>query len=219
MKDLEKPLLRHDQIVALEDEKQRLEGMLADPYIRSKMKVGEARRTLAGIQKSFEVQRPEKLSPDEQDKLSKMEVELRTKITENMPTEETMRKNPPGAVDHHRKWEAANKRLIMRWKNIRRQLDPESDDKDIANLERYRPSGQANALRTDAQISGHMSYGSISDKNWKDAFGQTEPKREKREWSEEQKQAARDRMAVARAKKAASKSQNAEVTATSGLGE
>ena len=210
MKDLDKPLLRHDQITELKGEKERLEGMLADPFTRSKIKAGEARRTLAGINKSLTEQCSEPLTGPEKDKLAGMEKDLRSTITENMPTQEEMRKNPPGAVDHHRKWEAANKRLIMRWKNVRRQLNHGSDETDVANLERYRPAGAANRLRTDAQIQGHMSYGNVPERNWEMAFGSTEQatapivakEPRKRGWTPGQKEAARERLAKARAIKA-----------------
>jgi hypothetical protein len=52
------------------------------------------------------------------------------------------------------------------WKNIKIQLNPDSQDRDLANIERYRPSGATDRLRTDAQIAGVMSYGNIPEENW-----------------------------------------------------
>jgi hypothetical protein len=83
-----------------------------------------------------------------------------------MPTAEVMRKNNAGAVDWHTKWEKHNKSLVRMWKNIRIQLNPDNSDRDLTNLERYRPAGQMDRMRSDAQIPGVISFGSVPDENW-----------------------------------------------------
>ena len=79
---------------------------------------------------------------------------------------EPLTANPVGAVDHSTRWEKANKPLIRMWKNVRIQLNPDNADRDLANVERLRPSGQMDRMRTDAQIPGMMSYGNIPDELW-----------------------------------------------------
>ena len=170
MKPLDRPLLRHDQVSALKEDKQKIEEVLNDPFLRTKIKQGEVRKRLGSITKMLHDQAPEPLTTDESNKLNKLEKNLRAKITENMPPQEVMRKNPPGAVNWHRMWEQANKKAIKAWKNVRRQLDPTSEDPDIANLERYRPQGEAGKLRTDAQIPGKMDFQSVPQENWDTAF-------------------------------------------------
>lgn len=109
---------------------------------------------------------PEPLTGAEKDKLAVLEKKMADRIRIGMPTDETMRKNPVGAVDESSRWEKANKKLIRMWKNVRIQLNPESDERDLANVERLRPRGQFDRMRTDAQIAGHMSYGNIPEELW-----------------------------------------------------
>ena len=213
MKPLDRVLLRHDQVSELTEEKERIDKTLADPFLRHKLsKPGEAIKRRDNLQKMLTDQAPEPLTVSEKNMLVVKERELREKWSEGMPTGEVMRKNPPGAVDHHRKWEKANKVLIKQWKNIRRQLEPDNDDKDIANIESYRPEGASDRMRTDAQISGHMSYGRIPQENWDKIFPDKpnsalnqviEGEKKRRNLTLEQRDAARTRMAAARAKKAA----------------
>lgn len=163
MKDLKQNLLRYHERQELQSEIDSMDQTLAyakpddKPVILQRKE--RARKQLAHGS-------PEPLTGLEKDKLSKLEKRLREKIVENMPPEEVMRKNPVGAIDWHQKWEKVNKPLILMWKNCRIQLNPESSDKDLANIERYRPSGQLDRMRTDAQISGIMSYGNVPDENW-----------------------------------------------------
>lgn len=163
MKDLNTNLLRFPQREQLQNDIATAEQML--PHAKA-----EDRGTIVGnikkAKSTLAQQSPEPLTGKEKDKLSDLEKKLLKRITTNMPTEETMRKNPPGAVDWHTKWEKANKKIIRIWKNIKIQLNQDNSDKDLANLERYRPSGARNVLRSDAQISGSMSYSDIPEELW-----------------------------------------------------
>lgn len=176
MKSLDKNLLRPNQIDELHGERQQLESNIRtseDPRADKKM----MRRQLAGIDRMMEAQAPEPLQPSEKDEMAKEEKRLRAQITEGMPDDETMRKNPPGAVDWHMSWERKNKRDIMRWKNIRLQLaGDETDNHEIANLERYRPKGGRNSLQTGAQIPGHLSMQGVDPARHDLAFGDQEKK-------------------------------------------
>lgn len=163
MKDLKLNLLRFPQREQLQTEIAQAESMLPSA------KPADRGLILAGINKSkrqLETQSPEPLTGKEKDTLSALEKKLVKKITTNMPTEEVMRKNPAGAVDWHDKWQNANKPLIRMWKNIRIQLNPDNYDKDLANIERYRPSGQTDRIRTDAQIVGLHSFTGIDEEQW-----------------------------------------------------
>ena len=163
MKDLKTNLLRHHQREQLNSEIEQSERMLqrAKPEDAPVIKAGIAR-----AKRQLTTQSPEPLTGKEKDTLATLEKKLLKKITTNMPTEEVMRKNPAGAVDWHTRWEKQNKSLIRVWKNIRIQLNPDNNDRDLANIERFRPQGQANRIRTDAQIVGAMSYSDIPDEQW-----------------------------------------------------
>lgn len=163
MKDLKTTLLRSHQREAIEKDIANSEAML--PRAKDEG-IQILRNSIKRAKKQLNEQSPEPLTGKEKDTLFALEKKLLTKITTNMPTEEVMRKNPAGAVDWHTRWEKANKPLIRMWKNVRIQLNPDSTDRDLANIERHRPSGATDRLRTDAQISGHMSYNNIPDENW-----------------------------------------------------
>lgn len=163
MKDLNTNLLRYPQREQIQQEIQQAEEML--PSAKPDDKGG----IIANIKKAkytLSTQSPEPLTGKEKDTLHTLEKKLLTRITTNMPTEEVMRKNPAGAVDWHDKWSKANKKLIRMWKNVRIQLNPDNSDKDLANIERHRPSGQTDRMRVDAQIPGLVSYGNVPEELW-----------------------------------------------------
>lgn len=163
MKDLKQNLLRYHQREQLQGEIKQAEGMLSQAKMEDR---GTILANINRTKRQLEAQSPSPLSAKEKDTLHSLEKKLRTRFTNHMPTEEVMRKNPAGAVDWHQKWEKINKPLIRMWKNAVIQLNPDSQDRDLTNIERYRPSGQLDRMRTDAQISGVMSYHNIPDEQW-----------------------------------------------------
>jgi hypothetical protein len=163
MKDLKQNLLRYHQREDIKSEIENADKML--PHAKGDQR-GPIIASRSKLKKQLEEQSPVPLTGKEKDTLNSLEKRLRERITTNMPTEEVMRKNPAGAVDWHQRWEKQNKPLIRMWKNVRIQLQPDNQDRDLANIERYRPSGQTDRMRTDAQIPGLMSYGSVPEENW-----------------------------------------------------
>jgi len=163
MQDLNKNLLRHHQREDLKHEIEQADEMLkhAKPDERGVILAGRDR-----TKRQLESQSPQPLTPKEKDTLHALEKKLRSKIVENMPTQEVMRKNPPGAVDWHMKWEKQKKKLIRMWKNVTIQLNPDNSDRDLSNIERFRPVGQLDHMRGDAQIPGYISFGNIPDEDW-----------------------------------------------------
>lgn len=99
-----------------------------------------ARKQLHAINDTLEKQAPKPPADDERDKMARRERTLREQIVEGMPSHEEMRKAPPGAVGKNIQWEKKNKERILEWKHIRMRLNHDSDDPDIANMERYRPT-------------------------------------------------------------------------------
>jgi hypothetical protein len=151
---------------------------LENPKIQDK---GAVRQRVGNLQRQYESQAPRPITDGAtKDSLAKEAETLLGEILPGMLSKEEMRKNPAGSVDKHLRWERANKQKIMRWKKIRCVLnadssDPHTWDRDAANLEQYRPDGPQDRLRTDAQISGHMTYGNITDEKWAQTFGKTHP--------------------------------------------
>ena len=130
--------LRPSQVQEMQQERQTLERKLVSPHIQDK---GAVRRQLQHLQRSFEQQTPKPVSAAERDRLVSREVELRELIKRGMPSQEEMRKCPPGATDKHISWERRNKRRLTEWKNIVLRLNLGSDERDVANFEKFRPVG------------------------------------------------------------------------------
>lgn len=167
MKDLKLNLLRYAQREQLKSEIAQADQSLTQAKTDDASSIRSSRNK---TQKQLDEGSPVPLTAKEKDTLHALEKKLRSRITENMPTEEVMRKNPAGAVDWHMKWEKANKPLIRMWKNVKIQMNPDSADRDLCNIDRYRPSGQTDRMRTDAQIPGVMSFGTVPEENWNAIF-------------------------------------------------
>lgn len=150
-----KPLLRPDQLQSARDEIASLEAKLSNPLIQDK---GEVRKQLVRARKLTDEQTPR--SPTdaaEEARMAARSKHLLGEILEGMPSQEEMRKAPPGAVDKHRKWERRNKLRILEWKNLQLRMTVGSGDRDVANLERHRPT--ASTLSMDnAQIPGKYFF-------------------------------------------------------------
>ena len=211
MKPLDTPLLRPHQMSEHQEEIRLTKEKLSNPAIQDK---GAVQRQLRNLSLQYERQAPEALPAGEKDTAAKREAALREEITQGMLSQEEMRKNPPGAVDHHIRWERANKAKIMQWKNLRLQLaadtsNPDTWDRDVANLERYRPAGARERVRLDAQIPGKMAFTGVDEQKWETAFGSTHPDNsalnqvKRRQLTDEQRAAAAARLAKARAAKRA----------------
>lgn len=210
-----KQLLRHHQREEYKGEIEAMESMM--PNLKNPQDRGEVTRRLQRLKQSLVTQSPQELPGSVKDKLYKEAKEIEARVTHGMLSQEEMRKNPAGAVGQHMKWEKAYKADILRWKNIQQMLDPTSDDPDLSNFERLRPSGARDRVRLDAQIPGKMSYQNVPQERWDLAFEGKEPENtalkqvQRRQWTEEQKEAARQRLARARAIKAAKQNPPSEV--------
>ncbi len=147
-------LLRPNQVNDLLDDKQSLENSLKSPHLQDR---GAVHTQLRRLNKQIDQQAPKQPSGAELDKLVKQEASLREKILTGMPSQEEMRKCPPGAIGKETKWNKKNKNNMLAWKNTMLRLNAGTDDPDVANFERYRPI--SNSLNMDnAQIPGKQYY-------------------------------------------------------------
>lgn len=131
------PLLRHDQVMEMEDETRVLESKLQNPRIEDK---GAVREQLRRVQTQLESQRPRPYATGEMDAAVKREAQLRAEISVGMLSHEEMRKCPPGAIDRHMQWEKRNMPKIEEWKNIQRRLTAGTEDHESASVEMFRPT-------------------------------------------------------------------------------
>ena len=145
------PLYRPDQLESAKQEIRSLESKLSNPLIQDK---GEVQKQLRRARHTLETQTPIRpATVEEEGRMVARSKELLSNILEGMPSQEEMRKCPPGAIDKHRRWEARNKKKILEWKNLQLRLTAGSGENEIANLERHRPT--ASTLNMDsAQIQG-----------------------------------------------------------------
>mgnify|MGYP001589631919 CR=1 FL=1 len=236
-----------------EKEKTDLKGFLSQPPWAmkdvSQEGLASLKRRLNRLEdEAEEYYPPTDLSGQTKDALYKQCEQWKAEWMEGMPTQEVMRRNPAGAVDMHMKWEKKTKNIIKKWKNGMRILEPENEDKDYTNIERFRPSGLspetlAASFMANAQIPGNFAMSSLAKANWplgdpkvdtplkhaerneiaeemitngfvpveqfealkaeikkmQEQISRKEVKtKEGRSWTEEQKQAARERLAKAR---------------------
>lgn len=213
-------LLRFNQREEIKQEIDAMKGML--PKLTGDTDRGQVISRLKRQEKTLQDLTPMTPKGPAENKLYARIKQLEEQFVPGMLSKEEMRKNPAGAVGAHMRWERANKKKIMEWKNLKMMQDPSSDDPDIANIEILRPTGVENRFRGDAQINGHMTYQNIDQEKWDMAFEGKGPentalkqvqkveaaakvdKVDKRTLprTEEQKQALRDRLALARAKQA-----------------
>jgi len=156
-------------------EKLELESMLSrtNAYATATGLSQEGRKTMQrrvlALEDRLEAESPQPLTGEGKDGLNKRLQELNDKIRVGMPTVEVMRRNPPGAVDQHRKWERANKSFILERQNILRTLNPDDDSKDLTNIDMIRPSGLpdgTSSFMADAFIPGHFAMTPAAKGNW-----------------------------------------------------
>ena len=162
-----KSLFRPHQVEQTKEEIKRLENTLnAPPHIAAQIQDrGEMTRQLRSLRRDLETQAPKPYLGD-LDSAIKRADQLREEITQGMPTEAEMRRNPVGATDKNRKWSNRNKRKVLEWKNIQLRLhagghlDELEDSKDVANFERHRPEGASHELNMHGeQIPGATQFG------------------------------------------------------------
>jgi len=146
-------LLRPQQVKDHKDDIAKLNHQLTQPHLQNP---GLVQHQIRGLQKTLDEFAPVEFKDAEMDTAVKREAELREAIvSDGMPTQAEMRRNPHGAVNKHLQFEKRNKPKINEWRYLRRRLFAGSDDPDVSNFEQFRPAGGAQELAMDgAQIPG-----------------------------------------------------------------
>ena len=148
-----KPLLRPRQVEEMKSQVKAAEAKLSNPAIQDK---GEARKQLIRGRQTLESQTPRApVDAAEEGRMVARSKELLNDVLAGMPSQEEMRKAPPGAVDKHMGWEKRNKLKILEWKNLQLRLRP--GENEAANLERYRPSTSTLSM-DNAVVTGKSIY-------------------------------------------------------------
>jgi hypothetical protein len=96
-----------------------------------------------------------------------------------MPSDEQMRRNTPGTVGQHLRFDKAAKSRdhfddgdLAHWKDNQLALHKGSDDPDVANFERMRPLHNQGSM-LGAQIPGAQYYGTNPSQAYLDGFDET----------------------------------------------
>ena len=142
-----KQLASTAQRLAMEEDRNYLTKQLSNPLVQNLPLV---RKSLRRVEHDIETQSPPILKGMELDKVVLREKELREEIVPNMPSQEEMRKAPSGSIGRHQRFENKYKPGILEWKNCMRTIHRDSEDPDIANLERFRPT-----------VSRHNMHGAL----------------------------------------------------------
>jgi hypothetical protein len=150
-----KPILRPSQVSEAKAEIASAQAALNNPSPTEDK--AEVAKRLRRLTKTFNEQVPRApTSSEEEGRMVSRSRALLSEILQGMPSQEEMRKAPPGAVDKHAKWERANKKRIQEWKNLQIRLT-HGEEPEAANLERHRPTGST--LNMDnAYIQGKQIY-------------------------------------------------------------
>lgn len=217
--------LRAHQIEAFQEEKARQESIVRAPAWQAGADRGAATKRFRQIDKYLREQAPKEMDAPRRDRVAKLADEVLAEIKDVMLPRNVMRRNPAGAVDAFRRGEGsqANKHRIAQWKRAMRAIDPQNTDRDYTNLERFRPEGISPdgtaSFMGDAQIPGKFAMTPRAKENWPlgeptvtnplaqareaEVVEATKPKR--KPLSPEARRASIERLAAARAKKAALK--------------
>ena len=160
LKDQPNNPLRHQQATYFREEKARLESVANAPPWMPNVDRGAARSGMQKVQQALDVQAARKIEdPLVRDRVAKGLREVMTDVIQPaMLPANAMWRNPTGAVDTYRRREgsAPVKRAILAWKRGMRALDPENEDQDYTNVERYRPTG---AVPGAVSLAGDPSSG------------------------------------------------------------
>lgn len=167
-------LLRPKERKQREQEKAEIEGILTAPAWQTKDLTERGRSQLASrrraLEDDLEENSPPVVSGQTKDALRIRLTEIEDQIRGGMPTQEVMRRNPPGAVDMHDRWMKRTKDMQIERKNILKVLDPDNEDKDYCSVEMLRPSGitqdMAATYMLNAQIPGNFAMTPLAKANW-----------------------------------------------------
>lgn len=170
--------LRQHQIDEIENEKRVIENTL-DQNSRAVQDRGNLQSHLRRIDTQLNTQAPPECSGEDRDRMVKENREIEARLVPGMPSDEEMRRNPPGVVGRHMRHEKRAKSKdhfkegdLARWKNNQLTLNKGDEDPDIANFERLRPIHNMGSMQ-GAQIPGTQYFGTHPSPAYLDGYDET----------------------------------------------
>lgn len=168
--------LRPNQVDQIENEKSVILRTLQGREVQDR---GNLNAHIQRIDKQLEKQAPPDLTGEQRDQAVKENREIEARLQPLMPSDEEMRRNPPGVVGRHKKFDKASKSKkyfkegdIFRWKNNRLALHKGDDDPDLANFETMRPLHNTGSM-AGAQIPGTRFFGTDPSEAFKTGHDRT----------------------------------------------
>ena len=169
-------LIQH-QVDEIDNERRVIERTLENR--RDIQDRGNLQAHLRRIDTQLSTQAPPDLTGEERDQKVKECREIEDRLVPNMPSDEEMRRNPPGVVGRHMRYEKKAKSRehfeegdLARWKDNMLALNKGDDDPDVANFERMRPLHNHGSMQ-GAQIPGTQYFGTNPSQAYKDGHDRT----------------------------------------------
>lgn len=169
--------LRPHQIDEIENEKKVIEHTLTNQ--RDIQDRSNLQATLRRIDKSIEEKAPPDLTGEDRDRMTRECGEIEARLQPLMPSDEQMRRNTPGTVGQHNRFDKAAKDSthfdegdLSHWKDNQLALHKGLNDPDIANFERMRPLHNAGSM-LGAQIPGQQYHGTNPSQAYLDGHDRT----------------------------------------------
>ena len=168
--------LRPNQVAEIENEKQVLERTLISRDVQDRANLQSHIRR---IDKELSEKAPPDVSGEDRDRMVRECKEIEDRLVPHMPSGEAMRRNPPGTVGRHMRFEKLAKSRkyfeegdLARWKDNQLTLNKGDEDPDIANFERLRPIHD-HASMLGAQIPGTQYFGTNPSQAYLDGYDKT----------------------------------------------
>jgi hypothetical protein len=168
--------LRHNQIEELENEKNVILRTLQGREVQDR---GALNLTVGKIDRQLEEQAPPELTGEDRDRLTRENSEIEARLIPLMPSDTEMRRNPPGVIGRHKRFDKASKDRthfpegdIFRWKDNRLALHKGDDDPDVANFELMRPLDNMGPM-AGAQIPGQQFFGTSPSPAYLEGYDRT----------------------------------------------
>lgn len=214
--------MRPEQQANMREERERLHGVANAPAWIAGANRGQAIKDLRRVDKMLAEQSSKPVTDSRRDKVARLTKEAIEDYKAGMLPKSVMRRNPAGAVDQFLRKENSKqmKDAALTIKRAMRALEPDNDEPNYTNMERFRPEGtpgEVASFMAEAQIPGNFAMSPQAKENWplgeptadtvlKQA--QRAEAKPKREMSPEQREAFAKRMQASRDKAAARRLSN-----------
>lgn len=159
--------LRFHQRKQRQGEVEGIDRDLADPSLKkSLMNPGRLQQQNERQKKVLRDQSPPPLTPAQRDKIATINALALESAKEGMLSQEELRHKPVGAVDRQKAYDKAKKRDVLTWKRTQILLNPQSDNGDLCNLERFRPLRPTVDLLANADLPAVHTMSPQAKENW-----------------------------------------------------